>query len=78
MLETDTTVVIYSLESTVGCFPELCFLQFSVAQVFVGLRKKIINDCAFPSWACAAVFNNNYSKYFKWYTLICTWLREIL
>ena len=28
--------------STVGCFPELCFFQFSVAQVLVGLRKPFI------------------------------------
>ena len=27
------------VQSTVGCFPELCF-QFSVAQVIVGLRKQ--------------------------------------
>ena len=25
------------MQSTVGCFPELCFLQFSVLQVLVGL-----------------------------------------
>ena len=24
------------VQSTVGCFPELCFLQFSVEQVLVG------------------------------------------
>ena len=30
------------LQSTVGCFSELCFLQFFVAQVLVGLRKQFI------------------------------------
>ena len=29
------------VQSTVGCFPELCFLQFSVAQMLVGLRKQL-------------------------------------
>ena len=32
----------------VGCFPELCFLQFSVAPVLVGLRKQFINNFVFP------------------------------
>ena len=45
--------------STVGCFPELCFLQFSVAQVLVWLRMPFINNFVFPKWACAAGFNNN-------------------
>ena len=45
--------------STVGCLPELRFLQFSVAQVFVGLRMKIINNFVIPAWACAAGSNNN-------------------
>ena len=45
--------------STIGCFPELCFLQFSVAQVLVGMRKHFINDFVFSTWTCAAVFNNN-------------------
>ena len=44
---------------TVGCFPELCFLQFSVAQVRVGLRKQFIYNFVSPTWACAAGFNNN-------------------
>ena len=35
-------------QSTVGCLPELCFLQFSVAQVLVGLRKQFINNFFFP------------------------------
>ena len=47
------------VQSTVGCFPELCFLEFSVAQVLVGLRKQFINNFVFPTWACAAGFNNN-------------------
>ena len=46
-------------ESAVGCFPESCFLLFSVAQVLVGLRKQFINNFVFPTWACAACFNNN-------------------
>ena len=47
------------VRSTVACFPELCFLQFSVAQVLVGLRKQFINNFVFPTWASAAGFNNN-------------------
>ena len=43
----------------VGCFPELCFLQFSVAHVLVELRKKFTNNFVFPAWAYAAGFNNN-------------------
>ena len=46
-------------QSTVGCFPELCFLQFSVVQVLVGLRKQFINNFVFSTWACAAGFHNN-------------------
>ena len=49
------------VQSTVGYFPELCFLQFSVAQVLVGLRKQSINNFIFPTWACTAGFNNNNS-----------------
>ena len=45
------------VQSTVGCFPELCF-QFSVVLVLVGLRKQFINNFVFPTWACAAGFNN--------------------
>ena len=48
--------------STVGCFPELCFLQFSVAQVSVVSRKQFINNFVFHNWACAAGFNNNNNK----------------
>ena len=47
------------VQSTVGCFPELCFLQFSMAQVLVGLRKQFMNNFVFPTWACAAGLNNN-------------------
>ena len=43
------------VQSTVGCFPELCFLQFSVAQVLVVLRKQFINNFVFPTWASALV-----------------------
>ena len=47
------------VQSTVGCFPELCFLQFSKAQVLVGLQKQLINNFVFFIWAFAAGFNNN-------------------
>ena len=47
------------VQSTVGYFPELCFRQFSVAQVLVGLRKQFINNFVFPTWAYAIGFNNN-------------------
>ena len=40
-------------QSTVGCFPELCFLQFSVVQVLV----------EFLIWASAAGFNNKNNYY---------------
>ena len=43
----------------IGCFPELCFLQFSDALVLVGLQKQLINNFELPTWACAAGFNNN-------------------
>ena len=46
-------------QSTVDGIPELRFLQFSVAQVHVGLRKQFINNFVFPTWAYAAGFNNN-------------------
>ena len=45
-------------QSFVGCFLEFVF-QFYVAQVLVGLRKQFINNIVFPTWACAAGFNNN-------------------
>ena len=44
------------MQLTVCCFSELCFLQFSVAQVLV---KQFINNFVLPTWACAAGFNNN-------------------
>ena len=30
-----------------------------MAQVLVGLRKQFMNSFVFPTWACAAGFNNN-------------------
>ena len=36
------------VQLTVGCFPELCFLQFSVAQVLVGLVKQFLTTLFFP------------------------------
>ena len=36
-----------SVQSTVGCFNELCFLQFSGAQVLVALREQFINNFIF-------------------------------
>ena len=50
------------VQSTVGCFPELCFLQFALTQVLVGLRKQLMNNFVFPTWACDAGFNNNNNK----------------
>ena len=47
------------VQSTVGSFSELCFLQISVAHVHMGLRKQFINNFVFHTWACAAGFNNN-------------------
>ena len=35
------------VQSTVGCFPELCVLQFSGAHVLVRLRKQFINNLVF-------------------------------
>ena len=34
-------------QSTVGCFPELCFLQFSVVQVLAGVAKAIYKKLCF-------------------------------
>ena len=42
--------------------PRVVFFQFSVAQVLVGLRKKFMNFFVFPTWTCAAGFNNNNSN----------------
>ena len=36
------------VQSTFCCFPELCFLQYSVEQVLMGLRKQFINHFVFP------------------------------
>ena len=47
-------------QSIVGCLTEFFF--FPVAQVLVGLRKQFRNNCVFPTWACAAGFNNNNKK----------------
>ena len=47
------------VQSTIECVPELCFLQFSVAQVIVELQKRFINNLVFPTCACVARFNNN-------------------
>ena len=38
------------VQSTVRCFP-LYFVQFSVAQV-------LVNNFVYPTWTCAAGFNN--------------------
>ena len=45
-------------QSIIDYFPEFVF-EFSVAQVLVGLRKQFRNNFVFPTWACAAGFNNN-------------------
>ena len=37
------------VQSAVGCFPELCFLPFPVAQVLVGLNKQFINNFVSPT-----------------------------
>ena len=47
------------VQSTVGCFPELWVLEFSVEQVLVGLRMPSINIFVFSALACAPSFNNN-------------------
>ena len=47
------------VQSTVGCLPELCYLQFSAEQVLVWLQRQFINNIFLPTWACAAGFNNN-------------------
>ena len=57
------------VQSIVGCFPELYFLQFSVVQVLVGLRKKFIINFTFSTSACAASFNNNNNNNMPWSTL---------
>ena len=38
----------------------LCFLQFSVAQVLLGLRKQLTNNFVFPTWTSpGGIINNN-------------------
>ena len=54
------------VQSTIGYFPELCFLRFSVAQMLVWLRKQFINNFVFPTWACAAGFNIWILGYLEW------------
>ena len=44
------------VQSIVGFFPELCFLQFSISQVLVWLQKQLISNFVFPTWASAAGF----------------------
>ena len=39
--------------------------SFSVAQVLVVIGKQFINNFVFPTWACAAGFNNNYNNNIK-------------
>ena len=50
------------VQSTIGCFPEFCFHQFSVAQVLAGLRKQFTNNFVFSTWARDAGFNNNIKR----------------
>ena len=55
------------VQSTVGCFANF----FSVAKVFVGLRKQFIKKL-FPTWACAVDINkNNTSLSFVGQLLYC-------
>ena len=39
--------------------PSVVFFHLFVAQVYVGLRKQFMNNFLFPTWGCAADFNNN-------------------
>ena len=55
------------VQSTVGCFPELCFLQFSVGLWVV---KTIYKQLCFPTWVCAAGFNNNNNNNTRQYQYI--------
>ena len=52
------------VQLTVGCFPELCFLQFFKVQMLVVLQKQFINFI-FPIRASAAGFKNYYYYYYK-------------
>ena len=61
------------VQSIIGCFPDLCFLQFFVALVLVGLRKQFINNFVFRTWSCADGFNNNNNNVWlraDWYLLV--------
>ena len=40
------------------CYPEFVF-PFSVVQVLLGLCKQFITNFVFPTWACAAGFDDN-------------------
>ena len=46
-------------QSKVGCFSELCFLQYSVAQMLVGLQNQFENHFCFYTWDCSTCINNN-------------------
>ena len=50
------------VQSTVSCFPELCFLQFPVTHALVGLRKQFINNFVFPTFARATGFNKKFNN----------------
>ena len=52
-----------------GCLPDLCFPQFSVAQVLVGLRKQLTNNFVFLTYACAVSFNDNNMQYYQFHTV---------
>ena len=52
--------------------PRVLFF-FSAAQGLVGLLKKFISNFDFPTWACAAGFNNNNNEFFS---NICEWEQE--
>ena len=45
-------------QSIVGGVPQFVF-QFCAVKVLVRLRKQFIDYFVFPTWACAAGFNNN-------------------
>ena len=47
------------------------FFCFSEVQVLVGLRKQFVNKFVFPTWACAAGFNNNNDKYIHLLYFLC-------
>ena len=47
------------VQSTTDCFPDFCFLLFSMVQVLEGLGKQFINNFVFSICSCAAGFNNN-------------------